>query len=173
MSQSKKEAVDPAAEIVLIVDERDDVVGEVPRPIMRARGLLHRVTYILVFDSLGRLFVQKRTKTKDLYPGYYDLAAGGVVCAGESYAQSAKREAWEELGVDQPLTAHFKYFFEQNNNRCWGQVFSCVHDGPFTLQREEVESGEFMTVDEVTGGKINPVTPDTKAVFQRYLEEEQ
>ena len=159
-------------EIVQIVNELDDVVGQVPRHVMRERGLLHRVTYILVFDSKGRLFVQKRTKTKDLYPGYYDLAAGGVVCAGESYEKSAAREALEELGIDQPLTSCFKFFFESDNNRCWGQVFKCVHDGPFMLQKEEVESGEFMELEEIKSDKIHPITPDTKAVFERYVREE-
>ena len=161
----------PSEEIVLIVDEQDHVVGQAPRHVMRTKGLLHRVTYILVFDSQGKLFVQKRTKTKDLYPGYYDLAAGGVVCAGESYAQSARRELREELGIAQPLTPHFKYFFDEDPNRCWGQVFSCVHDGPFTLQQEEVESGEFMTLEAVSGGKIDPVTPDTQAVLEHYLKQ--
>ena len=133
---------------------------------------LHRVTYIFVFHTDGRLFVQKRTTTKDLYPGYYDLAAGGVVCVGESYEESAQREAEEELGITKPLDAHFKFYFEQDNNRCWGKVFSCVHDGPFVLQAEEVESGEFVALDRVTGGEINPVTPDTKAVLERYLREQ-
>lgn len=160
-----------ADEIVQIVDEQDRVVGEVPRHTMRAKGLLHRVTYVLVFDAQGRLFVQKRTKTKDLYPGYYDLAAGGVVCAGESYEQSAAREAKEELGIDQPLRPHFKFFFDEGNNRCWGQVFSCVHNGPFALQQEEVESGEFIDTQVVLDGAIDPVTPDTRAVLERYLEQ--
>lgn len=161
----------PFDEIVSIVDEFDNVVGQAPRHVMRAQGLLHRVTYILVFDSQGKLFVQKRTTTKDLYPGYYDLAAGGVVCVGESYEESALREAREELAIDNtPLKSHFKFFFQQQNNRCWGQVFSCVHDGPFILQKEEVESGEFMEIDKVINSEIDPITPDTKAVLERYLE---
>ena len=159
-----------ANEMVPIVDEHDDVVGQVPRHVMRAQALLHRVTYILIFDSRGRLFVQKRTVTKDLYPGYYDLAAGGVVCVGENYQESALREVWEELGIDNAkLTFHFKFFFEQENNRCWGQVYSCIHDGPFVLQEEEVESGQFLELDEVLNNEIAPITPDTKAVFERYI----
>ena len=82
-----------ADEIVSIVDREDNVIDEVPRHVMRSQSLRHRVTYIFVFDSSGRLYVQKRTSTKDLYPGYFDLAAGGVVCAGESYEASAARAA--------------------------------------------------------------------------------
>lgn len=165
--------MNPADEIVPIVDPDDRIVDQVPRHIMRAKGLRHRVTYILVFDSTGRLFVQKRTPTKDLYPGYFDLAAGGVVCVGEDYEQSALREAGEELGITgKQLDFHFKYYFERDNNRSWGKVFSCVHDGPFVLQKEEVESGEFVELPRITGGEIEPVTPDTMAVLERFLSEE-
>ena len=159
-----------ANEIVPIVDESDNIVGQAPRHVMRKQGLLHRVTYILVFNSLGKLFAQKRTLSKDLYPGYFDLAAGGVVCVDESYEQSALREAREELGIENTsLEFHFKFFFDQEGNRCWGQVFSCIHDGPFVLQKEEVESGEFMSIDRIMGGGISPITPDTMAVLKQYL----
>ncbi len=95
----------PGAEIVQIVDRDNRITGEAPRAQMRAAGLIHRACYILVFDARERLFIQKRTETKDIYPGYWDVAAGGVVLAGESYEESAARELEEELGVaDAPLT---------------------------------------------------------------------
>lgn len=159
-------------EIVSIVDREDNVIDEVPRHVMRSQSLRHRVTYIFVFDTSGRLFVQKRTLTKDLYPGYFDLAAGGVVCAGENYEESAAREAGEELGIhDRPLEPRFKFYFEQDDNKCWGMVFSCTHDGPFQLQAEEVQSGEFVEIDKVLSGDIVPVTPDTLAVLQKLLDD--
>jgi len=55
-------------EIVTIVDEENRVVGAAPRSRMRADGLPHRATYILVFNDEGELFVQKRTTVKDIYP---------------------------------------------------------------------------------------------------------
>ncbi|MEJ2236291.1 MAG: NUDIX domain-containing protein, partial [Syntrophobacterales bacterium] len=81
-----------ADEVVIIVDEENNEVGAVPRHEMRAGRLPHRATYILVFNSRGELFLQKRTQTKDVFPGYYDVAAGGVVLAGESYEGGAGRE---------------------------------------------------------------------------------
>ncbi|MEN8760379.1 MAG: NUDIX domain-containing protein, partial [Desulfobacterales bacterium] len=85
-------------EIVTIVDEENRVVGAAPRSRMRGDGLPHRATYILVFNDEGEIFVQKRTTGKDIYPGYYDVATGGVVLAGESYDDAAMRELAEELG---------------------------------------------------------------------------
>ena len=158
-------------EIVPVVDIEDNVVDEVPRHVMRSQSLRHRVTYIFVFDSSGRLLVQKRTRIKDLYPGYYDLAAGGVVCVGESYEESATREASEELGIrNRPLQSRFKFYFEGDGNKCWGMVFTCKHDGPFVLQAEEVESSEFVDIDTIVAGEFSPVTPDTRAVLDRLLE---
>src|SRR5262245_39455024 len=96
-----------ADEIVTIVDDHNEVVGSATRREVRAGRLPHRSTYILVFNSSGDLFVQKRTLTKDIYPGYYDPVAGGVVLAGESYEAGAVRELEEELGIRPVLERHF------------------------------------------------------------------
>jgi len=113
-----------ADEIVTIVDEQNNLVGAVPRREMRARNLPHRSTYILVFNSRGALYVQKRTLTKDVFPGYYDVAAGGVVLAGESYEQGARRELEEEMGIrDVPLTWLFDFYFADEHARVWGGAY--------------------------------------------------
>ncbi len=157
-------------ERVIIVDDDNAVVGAAPRHEMRAKRLPHRATFILVFDSKGRILVQKRTDTKDVYPGYYDLAAGGVVTEGESYDESAIREAAEELGIHGvPLESRFDFYFEDPGNRCFGRVYSCVCDGPFTLQPEEVVSVDFAGLSDVLDGRIEPLTPDTLEALRRYL----
>ena len=164
--------MNPKDEIVLIVDKDNKVTGSAPRHQMRASGLPHRATYILVFNSLGELFVQKRTMTKDIYPGYYDVAAGGVVLAGERYDESAKRELAEELGIKETdLTSHFTFFYQEDKNRVWGRVYSCIYDGELILQAEEVESGYFMSPLEVLAlSKKEPFTRDGIYVLKRYLE---
>lgn len=157
-------------ERVIIVDDDNAVVGAAPRHEMRAKRLPHRATFILVFDSKGRILVQKRTDTKDVYPGYYDLAAGGVVTEGERYDESAVREAAEELGIHGvPLESRFDFYFEDAGNRCFGRVYSCVCDGPFKLQPEEVVSVEFAEPSNVLDGRIAPLTPDTLEALRRYL----
>src|SRR5919109_1154074 len=137
--------MEAADEMVVIVDERNQVVGAAPRREMRARRLPHRSTYVLVFNSRGELYVQKRTLTKDVFPGYCDVAAGGVVLAGETYEQGAERELEEEMGIrGVPLTRLFDFSFEDEHIRVWGCAFSCVYDGAMVLQEEEVESGAFV-----------------------------
>ena len=160
-------------EVVIVVDDHNRPVAELPRHRVRGENLPHRATCIFVFDRRGRVLVQRRTATKDLYPGFYDLAAGGVVAAGESYEQCAEREAEEELGIrGTALAPKFDFHYRDEHNRCFSRVFTCVHDGPFTLQPEEVESVKFHTVEAITGGGIAPVTPDTLLAFNRLIEPE-
>ena len=158
-------------EIVTIVDEANTVVGSAPRSHMRVECLPHRATYILVFNSAGHLFVQKRTTTKDIYPGYFDVATGGVVLSGESYEKAAARELAEELGIHGiPLLSHFDFYHEDGGNRVWGRVFTCVHDGVIELQEEEVESGAFYPIQDVFEHcRRKPYTPDGLYVLRRFL----
>ena len=164
-------AAPPGEEIVMVVDDDNRPVAELPRRRVRAENLPHRATCVFVFDRRGKVLVQRRTAIKDVYPGFYDLAAGGVVAAGESYEQCAEREAEEELGIrGTVLTPEFDFHYRDERNRCFSRVFTCVYDGPFTLQPEEVESVKFHTVGEIAGGGIAPVTPDTLIAFNRLLE---
>ncbi len=161
----------PAEEIVQIVDEENREIAVLSRRLMREQGLIHRASYILVFNSAGELFVQKRTRSKDIYPGYWDVAAGGVVLAGESYEESAERELAEELGVSGlKLDFLFDQYHEDRNNRVWGRIFRCTCEGPFTLQPEEVEYGRFMDPRiALDYSEIEPFTPDGIVLLKKLM----
>ncbi|MDH4319341.1 MAG: NUDIX hydrolase YfcD [Desulfobulbaceae bacterium] len=163
--------MDPKNEEVAIVDIDNQLIGSAPRHEMRSKGLVHRATYILVFNMQGEIFVQERTMNKDIYPGFFDVATGGVVLAGESYEESAQRELAEELGVrGAELTSHFYFFHRDEHNQVWGRVFSCTHNGPITLQEEEVADGFFMSVDNVLAlARSKDFTPDGLLVLKRFL----
>ena len=94
-----------------------------------------------------------------------------MVAAGETYAQSAKRELAEELGIgDAVLRDHGRFFFDQPENRIWCAVFSAVSDAPLILQPEEVLEARFMTLEEAqldTGRR--PYCPDSLLALEHYL----
>jgi len=82
-----------------VCNERDEVVGRLPRPVVHQRRLLHRAVQILVFTPRGECFVHRRSATKDESPRLWNASASGHVAAGETYHASAVRELAEELGL--------------------------------------------------------------------------
>ncbi|MGE1175125.1 NUDIX hydrolase [Pseudomonas sp. BW7P1] len=178
MSDNAREAAHRAAsdaERIAWVDEQDNLLGSLVRSDLRARGLIGRGTYIMLFNSAGELCVHRRTLSKAIYPGYWDVAAGGMVQADETYAESAARELEEELGVSGvELMAHDHFFFEDPGNRLWCSAFSAVWDGPLILQPEEVLEARFIPVDQVMLEiEQKPYCPDSLAALKRYLKARQ
>ncbi|WP_274556433.1 NUDIX hydrolase [Streptomyces spiramyceticus] len=145
--------VTPADEILDIVDEYDEVVGQAPRGEAYARGLRHRCVFVLARDGEGRYFVHRRTPVKLVFPSLYDMFVGGVVGAGESYDDAALREAEEELGVSglpRPVPL-FKFLYESGDGvqTWWSYVYEVRCDLPVNPQVEEVAWHGFLTREEL------------------------
>jgi len=157
-------------ELVDVVDETDRIVGQAPRREVRRKNLRHRSVYVLVFNSLGQLFVHRRTETKDVFPGYWDVAVGGVLNAGEDYDEGAKRELREEVGSDGPIRRLFPLRYDDEHNRVAGMVYSCLSDGPFHLQVTEVAEGIWMDLDVLLDRtQRDPYCPDSLEALRLYL----
>ena len=175
MATSALEAAHRAAsdaEQVAWVDREDRLLGVLPRAELRDRGLIGRGTFILLFNSAGELCVHQRTMSKALYPGYWDVAAGGMVGVDETYAESAARELYEELGVSGvPLTAHERFYFDCPDTHLWCAVFSAAWDGPLHVQPAEVQQACFMPVAQALRlSQTQPYCPDSLAALKRYLD---
>ncbi len=81
-------------------------VGEVlPRGAALPKGLCRLVVHVLLFDGEGRLLIQRRQNFKKGWSGLWDLTLGGSAIAGETSADAAERELFEELGIRQSLAA--------------------------------------------------------------------
>jgi len=151
----------PGVEMVDWIDGNGRFLESLPRAEIRRRNLLHRVTATFVFHPDGRLFVQQRTLTKDVYPGLHDVCVGGTVASGEHFEQNACREIGEELGIHGvPVYALFDHQFADERTNSAIRVFACVYDGPVTLQPEEVADGFWAGRAEVeellAAGKVCP-----------------
>ncbi|MEU8689121.1 NUDIX domain-containing protein [Streptomyces sp. NPDC048665] len=163
--------MNPADEILDIVDEDDRVVGQYPRGEAYARGLRHRCAFIEVRDAAGRLFVHRRTATKLVFPSLYDLFVGGVVGAGESYDEAALREAEEELGVSGLPRPEFLFKFLYDDgagNSWWSAVYEVRCELPVRPQAEEVEWHGFLPDEEVERQLTEwEWVPDGRAAYER------
>jgi isopentenyldiphosphate isomerase len=138
-------------EIFDVVNERDEVIGQRARRDVHQLGLQHRAVHVLVFNARGDVFLQKRSLAKDCFPGAWDSSASGHLDQGEDYDACAVRELREEIGLalTQPPERLFKIAAcpETGQEHVW--VYRCEAEGPFSLHPEEIERGDWFTVEQV------------------------
>ncbi|KAA1420132.1 NUDIX domain-containing protein [Mumia zhuanghuii] len=163
-------------EIVALYGEHGRPVGSAPRSRVRAENLHHGATAIVVLDPAGRLYVHRRTDTKDVFPGMYDVCAGGVLLADEDPYDGAVREVAEELGVTgMPLTPIFtgRYSDEHTSYTAFGYVVE-GYDGAISWQPEEVAWGDWWELAEIVrrlDDPLWPLVPDSRALVGPWLRE--
>jgi 8-oxo-dGTP pyrophosphatase MutT (NUDIX family) len=165
-----------ADELVAVYDADGGVVGSTTRARMRAEGLWHAATAVLVRSVDGtRVYVHRRTDTKDIYPGLHDCAAGGVIDAGEDPPTAAGRELAEEYGIlGAALTPVFTMRIELPPVRMHLFAYETRWDGPVTPQASEIAEGWWMPLAELRerlSGRDWPFVPDGRLVMERWFAE--
>jgi len=160
-------------ELLDVVDKDDNVISIKTRGEIHARGLMHRAVHILVFNSDGELFLQKRSLSKDEQPGKWDSSAAGHVDSGEDYHDCACREIAEELGirVEQSLEQLFKLpaSLLTGNEHC--MVYRYSHDGPMVLHAGEIDDGQWISpgaMDQRVAGNDPSLTESVCLIWKSY-----
>jgi len=167
--------VSVADELVAITDPDGRVSGAEPRWRVRRDNLRHLATGVIVRDRLGLVYVHRRTTTKDVYPGMHDCCAGGVVTAGETPDDAARRELAEELGISGvPLRRLLRAAYADEVTRYHAYVYEVTWDGPISHQAEEVAWGGWMDLAELCERLADPswaFVPDSRALIGDWLHE--
>jgi len=138
-------------ELFDVVDGHDQVTGQAPRREVHARGWRHRAVHLLVVNADRQIFLQKRSRLKDLFPLTWDSSAAGHVGAGEDYDGTAERELAEELGCRpaQPPRRLFKIEARVETGQEFVWVYRVESEGPFILQADEIECGEWFAPEDI------------------------
>jgi isopentenyldiphosphate isomerase len=158
-------------ELVDIVDETDTVIRTATRAEMRAGRLLHRAVFIGVLHPDGRLLIHQRSHAKDLWPGRWDLAVGGVVGSGEGYDAAAVRELAEEIGIsDTRPVAIGGGAFHDESVELIGRCYTVVTAGPFRFADGEVIHAEWVDPTDLAALiRQRDFLPDSIAVLLPLL----
>jgi 8-oxo-dGTP pyrophosphatase MutT (NUDIX family) len=164
-------------ELDALYDLGGAVVGAATRARVRTEGLWHAAGVVLVRSGDGNsVYVHLRTATKDVYPSTWDCWAGGVVAAGETPEECARRERAEELGVHgAELRPLFTHVYDEGTIRCHNFAFEARWDGPFVHQPSEVVEGRWLTLDELRSwldDPSSPFVPDGRLGAQEWFRRE-
>ena len=138
-------------EIFDVVDANDQVIGQKPRREVHRDGDKHRAVHVFVFNERGNIFLQKRSRWKDTFPGAWDSSSSGHLDTGEDYDACAVRELREEIGlqVSEPPRRLFKVDACADTGQEFVWVYRCNSDGPFMLHPEEIERGDWFAPEFV------------------------
>ena len=137
-----------AAELVEVVDERGVVRRTATRAEVRAGNLRHRSVFVAVVTGSGEVVVHQRAAWKDVWPSVWDVAFGGVVGVGESFADAARRELAEEAGiVDVHLERVGGGTYADDAVAEVAEVYLARHDGPLATPDGEVARLDRVPID--------------------------
>lgn len=151
---------DAVEELVDVLDAAGEIVESVPRSRMRAENLRHRSVFIVVRNDADEVLVHRRADWKDVWPGAWDIAVGGVVSAGEAWELAAARELAEELGIAADLEYLGEGEYLDDAVHEVARIYRARSDGPFRLADDEIVELQWLPMsslrDWVAGHEVCP-----------------
>lgn len=134
---------------VILVDEQDNQIGVAGKLAAHRSGSLHRALSVFVFDSCGRLLLQRRAALKYHSGGLWSNTCCSHSRPGEGTAAAARRRLREEMGIECELTEMFSFVYRtdfQNGliEHEYDHVFFGRYDGSHLLNREEADDAKWV-----------------------------
>ncbi len=103
---------------VILVNQDDQVVGEMEKMEAHVKGILHRAFSVFLFNEAGELLLQQRAFSKYHSGGLWTNTCCSHPAPGEEVVEAALRRLKQELGiqdVEVEIVHHFVYKAEFEN----------------------------------------------------------
>jgi len=134
-----------------VVEEDGKIIGKAPRSLChKGDKILHPVVHLHVFNPQGHIYLQKRPLQKLVQPGKWDTAVGGHISFGEDLETALRREAYEEIGLEnfsaKPLGS---YRWDSDIESELVYYFISYDFQKIRLHSEEVVEGRFWSPSQI------------------------
>lgn len=149
-------------ETVILVDAKDNVLGEMEKLEAHQKGKLHRAFSIFIFNSKGELLLQKRALNKYHSGGLWTNTCCSHPRVGENITDAALRRLDEEMGFTCNLQEIFSFIYRAElNNELTEHEYDHVLFGSFeekpTVNPAEVAEWKWMSMaDILEQANVNP-----------------
>ncbi len=158
-----------------VVDDDNDVIERKSRKEVHEKGLPHRSVMFFVFSEDDEILVTQRSKGKKFFPEYWSVVLGGHVSAGDSYEDSLRREAEEEIGTFgeyEEIGSFIKDIPEETEHVRIYKI--TVNKDEIELLEKELKKGEFWSLekimDELDDRDFLPETKEALNLLREYRE---
>ena len=141
-------------EQVILVDEKDNQIGLMPKMEAHEKAVLHRAFSVFIFNSDKELMLQQRALHKYHSPGLWTNTCCSHQRDGESNLKAGKRRLQEEMGfvTDLNETTSFIYKAPFDNGLTEHELDHIMvgyyNDEPI-INSDEVEDWKWMPLEDV------------------------
>lgn len=141
-------------EHVILVDEKDNQIGLMPKMEAHEKAQLHRAFSVFVFNSTGELLLQQRAADKYHSPLLWTNTCCSHQRNGETNLKAGKRRLQEEMGFVCDLEEVFWFVYKAPfDNGLTEHELDHVLIGKFNkkpvINKEEVAAYKWMSLDAV------------------------
>jgi len=139
---------------VILVNEKDEPLGEMDKLEVHQKGLLHRAFSIFIFNDSGLLLLQCRANEKYHSGGLWTNTCCGHPGPGELIEEAAHRRLKEETGIETALVKKFSFIYEAHLDQKlieheYDHVFTGVYNQEPVLNREEASAYRWISMAEL------------------------
>lgn len=157
-------------EMCEFLDKNNQVIGVVSRKEARKNKYKLKAALTIVTNSKKQYLAAQRSPNKKIFPLLWALGAGGAVTAGETFETAAKRELFEELGVDSKVDYLFDFEYKDHFGGYYAKIFVANWDGKIKLDPIEYTTGKWLSEKGVLKlATEKKLAPDTEIFFKKFL----
>lgn len=165
------------SDMLILVDGADREIGHLSKvSCHEGQGVLHRAFSLLVFNGRGELLIQRRARSKRLWPLHWSNSCCSHPRRAESLETATRRRLGEELGVSCPLTFLYKFRYQAQfdttgaeNEMCSVYVGRCMDE--IRVNRDEIAEWRWIGPEaltaEMTGAAAETFTPWFRLEWER------
>lgn len=141
-------------ERVILVNEKDEQIGLMPKMEAHEKALLHRAFSVFVFNEKSELMIQQRALGKYHSPGLWTNTCCSHQREGESNIEAGKRRLQEEMGFSTELRDTVSFIYKAPfDNGLTEHEFDHILVGDFFGEPkpnpEEAHDWKWMSLDDL------------------------
>lgn len=163
-------------EQVILVNEKDEQIGTMPKLEAHVKGVLHRAFSVFVLNDQGELLLQQRAASKYHSPLLWTNTCCSHQRVGESNIDAGKRRLFEEMGFVTELKDVISFIYKAPfSNGLTEHEFDHVLVGNYNddpnFNKDEVQSFKWMSLEAVKKDmEIQPqiYTEWFKIIFDKF-----